>query len=395
MNGPLKGIRVLDLSRYISGPYCSMLLGDLGADVIKVEKPGFGEDSRTMGPFVNDVSLYYTQYNKNKKSLTLNMRSDEGKKILRDLIKESDVLVENFRPGTLEKMGLSKDVLDKLNPDLVVTSISGFGQDGPYCNRVAFDCIGQAMSGLMSLTGHEDSEPLLTGTWIVDFVTAVYAALGTVSALYYKKNGGTGQQVDVSLLDCISSMLATTVPLYVSHGVVEKRWGNRDKVTSPANSFKTKDGYIYIHAGTQPLFARLCRVMQCEELKDDPRFNTVANRMMHCEEIEHIVEKWTTSYTTNEVDKMVSEAGIPVAPISNISDVVNNPQIKHRKVFEYIDYPGAGKIAINGVTLKMSETPGKIERRPPMLGEHTDEILGQLLKMDKEQIDHLRQKEVI
>lgn len=393
--GPLKGIKVIDLSRYISGPYCSMLLGDMGADVIKVEKPGIGEDSRTMGPFAGDVSLYFTQYNKNKRSLTLNMRSEEGRQILFELIRTADVLVENFRPGTLEKMGLTKEKLQELNPGLVVTSISGFGQTGPYRNRVAFDCIAQAMSGLMSLTGEEDGQPLLTGTWIVDFVTAVYAAFGTVCALYHRQSGGTGQSIDVALLDCMVSLLATTIPLYTTSGIIEKRWSNRDKVTAPANAFPAKDGSIYIHAGTQPLFTRMAEVMGRKELLQDERFDTVAHRMANIESVEAEVAAWTRTHTVAEIDQLLSDAGIPAAPINTIADVVQNEQVLARKDFEYMEYPGAGTISINGITLKMSETPGTIALRPPLLGEHTEEILEESLGYSAEQIQQLKQRGIL
>ena len=393
--GPLKGIKVIDMSRYISGPYCSMLLGDMGAEVIKVEKPGIGEDSRTMGPFAGNVSLYFTQYNKNKKSIALNTRSEEGKKILFELIKGADVLVENFRPGTLEKMGLTKEKIQELNPGLVVTSISGFGQTSPYRNRVAFDCIAQAMSGLMSLTGEEDGQPLLTGTWIVDFVTAVYAAFGTVCALYNRKSGGSGQSIDVALLDCMVSLLATTIPLYTTSGVIEHRWSNRDKVTAPANAFPAKDGSIYIHAGTQPLFTRMTQVMGQPELMKDERFDTVAHRMANIEAIEALVGEWTKTHTVKEMDQMLAEAGIPAAPINSIADVVHNEQVLERKDFEYMEYPGAGEISINGITLKMSETPGEITLRPPLLGEHTEEILKGTLGYSDEKIQELKNGGII
>ncbi len=395
MKGPLNGIRVLDLARYISGPYCSMLLGDMGAEVIKIEKPGIGEDSRTMGPFAGDVSLYFTQYNKNKKSLTLDLRSKEGKEILYELIKKCDVLIENFRPGTLEKMGLTEETLDKLNPQIVITSISGFGQTGPYKNRVAFDCIGQAMSGLMSLTGEEGGPPLLTGTWIVDFVTAVYAAFGTVTALYHRKCTGEGQKIDVALLDCMVSLLATTIPLYTTKGIIEKRWSNRDKVTAPANSFKAKDGNIYIHAGTQPLFKRMAEIMGCVELIEDERFDTVEHRMRNIEAIEEIVGQWTGMHTVEEIDSCLANAGIPVAPVNSIANIVKNEQVRERKDFEYMDYPGAGTISINGITLKLSKTPGKIRLKPPLLGEHTDSILKEVLAYTEEDITKLREARII
>jgi crotonobetainyl-CoA:carnitine CoA-transferase CaiB-like acyl-CoA transferase len=395
MSALLEGIRVLDLSRYISGPYCAMLLGDMGAEVIKVEKTKTGEDSRSMGPFVGKISLYFTQYNKNKKSITLNTRNSDGFTILKSLIKKSDVLIENFRPGTLDKMGLNRETLDELNPNLIVTSISGFGQTGPYRGRTAFDCIAQCMSGLVSLTGEENGPSYLTGTWVVDFVTAIYAALGTVAALYHRRDSNVGQQIDVSLLDCITSILATTIPQYTTSGVIEKRWGNRDKVTCPANTFRTEDGIIYIHAGTQPLFTRLVQIMGVPELLLDTKFDTVVHRMENIQAVEAVVAEWTSHRTCTEIEELLGNEGIPVSPVNDISQIVKNPQALHRKIFEYIDYPDAGQIAINGISLKFSKTPGSIRHKPPLLGEHNEEIYGTLLGFDAEKILELRQKGTI
>ncbi len=399
MAGPLNGITVIDMSRFIAGPYCSMLLGDMGADVIKVESKKKGEDSRGLIPFAGKgnkkVSLYYTQYNKNKRSITIDFYNPKGIDLLKQLIKKADVLVENFRPGTLDKMGLTKEVLNELNPSLIVTSISGFGQDGPYRNRAAFDCIGQAMGGIMGLTGEPDGSPLLTGTWIADFTTGIYSAFGTVCALFNKQKTNEGQFLDLSLLECVVSLLATAIPNYVESGEIQPRRGNRDNVTGPANAFKCKDGMIYFHAGTDPLFKRLATLMGQPELNENPKYCTADRRMENIFDIEEIVQNWIKEYSTSDAENLLAEAGIPVSKIATVEDVVNNPQIKHREAIVYRDYPGVGKIALPGITVKMSKTPGEVKRRPPTLGEHNVEILSKYLGLSNEEINKLKDEEVI
>lgn len=399
MSGPLQGIRVLDMSRFIAGPYCSMLLGDMGAEVIKIERAGKGEDARSLPPFVDNdpekVSLYYTQYNKNKKGITVDFRNPKGIELIKSLLTKMDVLVENFRPGTLEKMGLTKEVFFQINPKLIVTSISGFGQDGPYRNRAAFDCIGQAMSGLMSVTGEANGDPLLTGTWVSDFTTGIYAAFGTVSALIHQQRTGQGQVVDISLLESSISLLATAIPLYAVNGMVQPRRGNRDNVTGPANLFQTKDGKIYLHAGTDPLFKRLAAVMGHPELNDDPRYCTSSLRMQCIEEVEDLVQQWIGQKSTQEAENILVGAGIPCSRISSAEDLIENPQILHREAIQYAEYPGSGKIPLPGVTVKLSQTPGCVENRPPLLGEHNYEVYGELLGLGKEEIDVLVKEKII
>ena len=399
MSGPLTGYTVIDMSRYIAGPYCSMLLGDLGANVIKVERRAVGEDSRGLLPFkkVGDdsVSLYFTQYNKNKRSLTVDFRNPESIELLKKLIAKADVLVENFRAGTMDKMGLSKEALKEINPSLVVTHISGFGQDGPYKDRAAFDCIGQAMGGLMGVTGENGGDPLLVGTWAGDFTTAIYAAYGTVSALLHKEKTGEGQHLDLSLVECTSTILATAIPNYVANGVIQPRRGNRDDVTGPANLFKCKDGNIYLHAGTDPLFKRLCKAMGKPEIAEDERYNVVAKRMKCIEEVEAIVQQWIGNLTTNEAEAALVEVGVPVTKIADVSDIVNNPMLQHREAIGYVEYPGVGEIAVPGICVKMSGTPGEIRYRPPLLGEHNEEILKEYLNLSDDEIKELYARKII
>lgn len=397
--GALDGITVIDMSRYIAGPYCSMLLGDMGADVIKVERREKGEDARALIPFqtngADKVSLYYTQYNKNKRSLTVDFRNPESIELLKKLIAKADVLVENFRPGTLDKMGLSKEVLQELNPSLVVTSISGFGQEGEYRDRAAFDCIGQVMGGLMGITGPAGGEPVLVGSWIGDFTTALYAAFGTVCALMHQKKTGEGQFLDLCLVECVASILATVIPDYCANGRLQPLRGNRDTVCAPANLFKCKDGSIYFHGGTAPLWIRLTEAMERPELREDPRFVTVEDRMAHVEEIEAICQEWIGGYTTKDAEAMLVKEGIPCGIMATAKDLVESPLLNAREAIVFKEYPGVGEVALPGVVVKMSGTPGEIKRRPPMLGEHNEEILRDYLGMTSEEVAELARKKII
>lgn len=397
--GALDGITVIDMSRYIAGPYCSMLLGDMGADVIKVERREKGEDARALIPFqtngADKVSLYYTQYNKNKRSLTVDFRNPESIELLKKLIAKADVLVENFRPGTLDKMGLSKEVLQELNPSLVVTSISGFGQEGEYRDRAAFDCIGQVMGGLMGITGPAGGEPVLVGSWIGDFTTALYAAFGTVCALMHQKKTGEGQFLDLCLVECVASILATVIPDYCANGRLQPLRGNRDTVCAPANLFKCKDGSIYFHGGTASLWIRLTEAMERPELREDPRFVTVEDRMAHVEEIEAICQEWIGGYTTKDAEAMLVKEGIPCGIMATAKDLVESPLLNAREAIVFKEYPGVGEVALPGVVVKMSGTPGEIKRRPPMLGEHNEEILRDYLGMTSEEVAELARKKII
>jgi len=265
--GALDGIRVVDLSRFIAGPYCAMLLGDMGADVIKVEPPGRGENSRTFAPFIEGESLYTMVFNRNKRSLTLDLRSEQGKNVLRSLLQKADVLVENFVPGTLEKMGLDWDTLKALNPRLVVTRISGFGQDGPLARKPCFDVIAQTMSGLMDITGEADGRPTMAGTYVVDYATGLYATIGTLGALQSRTRTGAGQVVDVALLDSAMSMLMTAIPEQMLLGRTMTRRGNRDRYAAPANTFPTKDGaWVHFVVAAEPMFRLLANAMQRHKL---------------------------------------------------------------------------------------------------------------------------------
>lgn len=389
MSGPLEGVRVLDLSRFIAGPLCCQLLGDMGAEVIKVERPG-GEDARHHAPFLHGESVYTMMYNRNKYGITLDTRHERAGPLLEGLIKASDVLVENFRPGTLEAMGFGYERLRELNPSLVITSISGFGQTGPYWQRPLFDAIAQAMSGLMSLTGEADAEPTLTGAFIADHTAGFLGALGTMFALFHREKTGSGQVVDVALLDTLVSCLGTYPSAYRMLNEVPPRRGSRDPLTAPANVFRARDGYVYLHAGTNPLWPRLCHLMGRPELAADDRFTSIPGRMANVEELEGLVSAWVERLTVAEVDAALTEAGIPCGPVATIPEVVESPQLAAREMFVDVGHSAVGPVTLLGLPIKLSRSPGSIRKAPPTIGEDNQAIYGKLLGLSTEEIAKLR-----
>ncbi len=389
MSGALNGIRVLDLSRFIAGPFCAQLLGDMGAEVIKVERPA-GEDARHHAPYFKGESVYTMVYNRNKRGVTLDTRHPAALGILEQLVCRSDVLVENYRPGTLSEMGLGYEHLRELNPRLVITSLSGFGQTGPFAKRALFDAIAQATSGLMSLTGEPGGRPTMTGTYIADYVAGLYGALGTVVALVARQQSGEGQVVDVGSLDAIFSCLGTRPSAFLMLGLTPERSGSRDLLTAPANVFQSADGFVYIHAGTNPLFPRLCEAMSRPDLLSDPRFRDVPGRMEHVDDLEAAVAAWTAERTTAELGDVLERAGIPFGPVAEISDVVTSPQLRAREMIIDTEHPTLGPITLPGIPIKLSATPGSIRKAPPMVGEDNDSVYHELLGLTASEIEALR-----
>lgn len=380
MTAPLQGIKVLDLTRFIAGPHCGMILGDMGADVVKIEKKGSGDDSRHFPLFHNGESLYYLALNRNKRSITLNFREPRAQEIIREMVAKADILLENFRPGTMEQMGCGWDVLREINPRLIMTRLSGFGQDGPYSQRPGFDGIAQAMSGLMGLTGSPEGQPYLAGTFYIDYMSAMYGVTATLGALNARHLTGKGQMIDVALLDSAVSLLTTAIPSQMNKGVTLERTGNRDRYSSPGNVFKTCSGdYILLLSGTNPLFRRLAELIGKPDLIEDQRFSTVANRLDNAAAIEAIVQEWIGARETEEALAAIQSAGIPCTKVATMDEVVTNPQLQHREQIVEIDHPTVGKINTAGVTMKLSETPLTIRRPPPTLGQHTAEILEEWL----------------
>jgi len=388
---PLHGIRVVDLARYIAGPYCAMLLGDMGADVIKVEPPGRGENSRVFGPFVEGESLYTMVFNRNKRSLTLDLRCAAGKQVLRELLTKADVLVENFVPGTLEAMGFDWDTLRAINPRLILTRISGFGQTGPLSRKPCFDVIAQTMSGLMDITGEADGRPTMAGTYVVDYSTGLYATIGTLGALQARAQTGKGQVVDVALLDSAMSMLMTAIPEQLLLGRTMSRHGNRDRYGAPANTFPTGDGaWVHLATAGEPMFRALAIAMGKPEIADDARFRDNAARMRNVEALEQHIAAWSRTLTAAELLGVLQSIGVPSAKVTRVSELVQHPQLAHRGQIIDMPHTKAGTVPMQGFAVHFGDTPMRLHHPPPLLGQHTDEVLSQWLALSPGQIADLR-----
>ncbi|MDK2918211.1 MAG: hypothetical protein PWQ37_944 [Candidatus Petromonas sp.] len=396
LKGALDGIKVLDLTRVLAGPFATMMLADMGAEVIKIEIPGRGDDSRQFGPFKNGESSYYINLNRNKKGITLNLKSEKGKKIFLELVKQADVVMENYRPGTMEKLGLGYEDLKKVNPGLVYGCVSGFGHYGPYKDRAGYDIIGQAMGGLMSTTGWPDGEPTRTGTAMGDVLAGLSVTIGVLSALRYRDVTGIGQKVDVSLVDSVVASLEIINQIYLVDGKIPQRIGNRYESVYPYDSFRAKDGSLVIGCGNDKLWNKLCGIMGTPELATDERYDKNPKRVAKHKEVKEIVEKWTLTKNVDELIDIMLRAGIPCAPINNIEQVVKDPHIAGaREMFVEIEHPKAGNMKITGSHIKLYKTKPSVKTPAPLLGEHNDDILKKYLGYDDEEIKALKEKNVI
>lgn len=393
--GPLHKIRVLDFTRVYAGPYCTLLLGDMGADIIKIEQPEIGDDTRNFLPIKNGESGYFMYLNRNKKSMTLNLKSDEGRKIALQLAKDADVIVENFSPGTMKSLGLDYEIIQEINPDIIYASISGFGQTGPLKKKVAYDIVAQAMSGLIGVTGYPEYPPVKVGCSIADANVGVHCALGIVSALFYRECSGKGQYIDVAMLDSIVSVMENLFVQYTLSGVIPQRIGNDSKTTAPFAMFNSKDSYVVIAASNNKIFKRLVAAMGKTELLENEKFNSNQHRVENFEELKNLMETWTMQYTTEEIVTMLDEARVPVAPILSIKEVTELPQLKERDMFIENNHPVCGKFLTPGFPIKFSETPGSIKKAAPLLGEDTFNILKNMLNLSDEEIEKLKAKHVI
>lgn len=392
----LNNLKVLDLSRYIAGPNCGMILGDMGADVVKVESPGRGEETRLLPPKIGDQGIYTLVYNRNKRAMTLNFRSEEGQKLLRELAGEADIVIENFRPGTLEKMNCDWESLRAINERLVLVRISGYGQTGPWSHKPCFDAIAQAGGGLMELTGQEGGAPMPAGTFIVDYVTSLYACIGALSAIEARHATGKGQLVDLAMLDCSISLLMTALPEFALTGRELSRVGSRDRYSTPAANFQCSDGrWVHINAGSDSLFPRFARAVGQEHLLEDERFATNAARMERIEEVEAIVSAWTAERGADAVLEAMDAAGIPCARVDTIGEIFSNEQLRARDQIMQVSNPAYGTLSMAGIPLRLSETPGAVRHAPPVVGQHTDEVLADWLDYDDGTIADLRQKGAI
>lgn len=391
----LQGIKILDFTRVYSGPYCTMLLADLGAEVIKVEAAGKGDDTRAFYPIKNGESGYFMYLNRNKKSITLNLKKQEGKDAALKLAEWADIVVENFSPGTIGKLGLDYEAVKKVNPEVIYASISGFGQSGPYKSKVAYDAIAQAMGGLTYLTGYSDGLPVKVGPAISDAATGVHTALAIMSAVFYKTQTGKGQYIDVAMMDTVFSMLENSVSIKTLMDVEPQRIGNANPSSAPYNLYQTKDSYIVIATANDSLFSKLVKVMGQDDLIKDKLFFTNPDRKSNETEIDKIIEAWTKQHTNEEIEQMLNLAGVPVASIKSIGELVEDPQIAHRNMLIEHDNPKVGKVKFPGNPLKLSKTPPDTSQRAPLLGENSIEILRDILKYSNEQIEQMKQNGAI
>ena len=396
MNAPLENIKVLDLTRILAGPYCTMMLGDMGAEIIKVENPKNGDDTRGWGPpFLKGVSTYFISVNRNKKSMTLNLKENKGKEILRKLIKQCDVMVENFRPGTLDNLGFSWPEIQKINDKIIFASVSGFGQTGPRKNEPGFDVVIQGEGGIMSITGEPDGPPTKVGASIGDITAGMLAAQGILLGLYTREKTGKGQMVDISMLDGQISLLTYHANAFFATGKVPNRRGNRHPSITPYETYKCKDGFLNLGVGNDSLWVKFCDAVGLDKIKDDQRFQINAERVKNREQLEKILIPFFENYELKEIIEILRNNGIPCGPINNLEDALNNPQVIQREMVQEIQIPEIGKTKITGVPIKMSATPGSIRMPPPSLGEHTNQILKNYLDISNSEIEHLREKNII
>jgi crotonobetainyl-CoA:carnitine CoA-transferase CaiB-like acyl-CoA transferase len=373
----LKNIKVLDLSRYISGPFAGMILGDLGADVVKIEKAGKGDDTRSFEPKVNGESIYTFSVNRNKRSLEINFRSEEGKKLLKELIKKADILIENFRPGVMDKMGCGWKTLKEINPRLIMISISGFGASGPYKDKPGFDAAVQAMSGLMSTTGEPDGYPMAHGVYTVDHVAALYTAVSILGALISRNTTGKGQHIELSLLECASTLHLSGIGMQYKLGVTARRVGNQDRYISPGNCYKTADGqYIEIIAGSELHFPKLCAAMDMPKLLSDPKFCTQKKRFENREEMDRIVGRWFSEHTEEEAAGKLRAQGLVFARVEDLKDLINNPQLIYKKKLIEIEHPVMGKM------LMMGQPYVEVYSSPEVLALYAKPLYYMLLKSE-------------
>lgn len=390
MDGALQGITVLDLTRVLAGPFCTMILGDLGADVIKVEAVGSKDDTRAWGPpFAGGESAYYLCANRNKRAITLNLKSAKGQDAFKKLAAGADVVVQNFKTGTLERLGLGYDTLKRINPQIILASITGFGQTGPYKNEPGYDYIIQAMAGLMSITGDERSGPLKVGVAIADVLTGLYAAIGILAALHERSYSGEGQQLDVSLFDAQLSALVNVASSYLTTGAVPRRLGNQHPHIVPYQVFPTRDGEMVVAVGNDAQFRKLAEALGMPELAADERYRTNADRLRHRDGLVAVISAVMKAKPTTHWRARLQAAGIPHGPINDLQAVFADHQVQARNMVVEMAHPTAGSVKLVGSPLKLSRTPVEMKRHPPLYGEHTTQVLSRL-GYSPDELDEMR-----
>jgi len=399
MAAPLEGLRVVELARILAGPWAGQTLSDLGAEVIKVESPD-GDDTRKWGPPFIDrdddhTAAYYHSCNRGKTCVTCDFRTEEGREMVRDLVKDADILIENFKVGGLKKYGLDYESLAEVNPRLIYCSITGFGQDGPYSHRAGYDYIIQGMSGLMSLTGQPDGEPLRAGVAITDLFTGIYSSTAILAALHQRSVTGRGQHIDMALLDCAVAVTANQAMNYLASGDAPVRLGNAHPNIVPYQVFATRDGHLILAVGNDLQFERFCVLAGCPELANDKRFSRNADRVRHRDNLVPELERVMVRRATDEWLTLLEEVGIPCGRINQINETLNDPQVRHRGMRVKATHPSLGELEMLGSPIKLTGTPPNCDRAPPLLGEHTNEVLAQALNYSDKHIAQLRSEGVI
>ena len=392
---------VLDLTRVLAGPYCTMMLADMGAKVIKIEIPTGGDDTRGYPPFRENCkgmqeSLYFANINRNKKGITLNLKAPEGKALFRKLVQKADIVVENYRPGVMDKLGLGYDVLKEINPRLIYGSVSGFGNTGPYRLRPGYDILAQAMGGLMAITGTVGGPPTRVGSAIGDILGGLHLTIGLLAAVNARNLTGVGQRVDISLMDAVIAATENTAIKYLESGTIPPRMGNRYAAVSPYDAFQVKDGKIIIAAGNQHLYEKLCtEVLHRPDMITDPRFTDMPGRLKNQNAIQEVIESVLADKTMDEAVELVLSKGIPAGPIYDISQILQDPQVQNREMFVEMEHPTLGKITVNGCAVKLEDTAASVRTPAPALGQDNKEIYSGMLGLNQSEIDQFTEEHVI
>ena len=392
---PLEGIRVLDIGTMAAGPAAATLLADFGAEVIKIERPDGGDTLRNVGQMMEGESLYWAVDARNKKSITIDFHKKEGQELYKQLVKKSDVVVENFRPGTMEKWNIGYETLKEINPQIILCSVSGYGQTGPYSKRIAYDRMGLAFSGLLYMSGFEDRIPVKPGLPMADYLTAVYAAFSIMLTLFHRKNTNKGQHIDLALYEAVYRWTEALTASYDKFGIIRERTGNIHHAGIGGHFVSSDNKYMVITGSNNAIFKRLCIAMNKEELINDPRYDSHQKRVQHIEYINSLIAEWVSSNKCQDIVKICDEAGIPCSMMYNIKDIVEDPHYQARESFVNVKHPRLGDIRMPNVFPKLSESPGEIRSSGPLLGEHNNEIFNDILGLSDEELKKLKEIGVI
>ncbi len=391
----LSGVRVLDFSRVLAGPYCSMMLAELGADVLKVEDPAGGDEAREWPPFVHGQSGYFFSVNRSKRSIAIDLKKDEGKRIVQELAVQSDVILENFAPGVTQRLGIDYPTLAALKPDLIYCSISGFGQTGPYRDKRAYDPILQAMSGLMSVTGSRDGEPVKCGVAITDVASAVFAAFSIATSLYRREKTGQGQYIDLGMLDCSLAMMTFQAAIYLCGSGVPGLFGSENPTRVPSANYRTADGRFLHLVVNDRQWPKFCELLGVPHLADDPDFSSNRVRVAHRDQVNALITEQMLTRGTEEWLTLFEAAGLPAGPVNSLDQVIADPQVKAREMVKSFEHPLAGLVEAIDMPFRFADAGTRIRGAPPLLGQHTEEILRGLLGYSGEEVERLKAEGVV